>query len=188
MAAEPIRSKKELARFINFYYQRKSWRNYALIVMGINTALRISDLLSLRWADVYDFEGKRFRARLELTEGKTGKEKSIALNKAIVAALRHYLPHRRGDFIFANNRADARPISRIQAHRVIKAAVRGIREAARVSCHSMRKTFGYHAWNAGVKIVLLMDIYNHSSYSVTRRYLGICQDDRDAVYLKMALM
>ncbi|MDR1616153.1 MAG: tyrosine-type recombinase/integrase, partial [Syntrophomonadaceae bacterium] len=56
-----------------------------------------------------------------------------------------------------------------------------------VACHSLRKTFGYHAWRAGVPPVMLMDIYNHSSFEITRRYLGISQDDRDKVYLAMAL-
>jgi len=55
MASEPIRNKKDVLQFINYYYQQKNRRNYVLIVMGINTALRISDLLKVRWSDVYDF-------------------------------------------------------------------------------------------------------------------------------------
>jgi integrase len=125
MASEPIRDKRSLKQFVNFYLQQGKWRNYTLIVMGLNTALRISDLLAVKWADVYDFERERFRKHLTLTEGKTGKKKSIALNKAALHALRLYFPHRRGLFIFANNRADARPINRSQAYRIIKTAAHG---------------------------------------------------------------
>ena len=56
-----------------------------------------------------------------------------------------------------------------------------------VSCHSLRKTFGYHAWRQGVPPVLLMNIYNHSSFQVTKRYLGIEQDDRDRIFKNIEL-
>ena len=55
------------------------------------------------------------------------------------------------------------------------------------NCHSMRKTFGYYAWKYGTQPAVLMDIYNHSSYEITKRYLGIKQDDKDSVFLSINL-
>jgi integrase len=187
MSSEPVRDKKKLRQLADYWLKRGNLRNYVLIILGVCTALRISDLLRLTWDDVYDESSGAFRTCLTLKEKKTGKRKTVALNPQALRALRLYFPRRRGAFIFANNRRGAKAISRVQAWRLIKEAAAAIGLAGRISCHSLRKTFGYFAWKAGVLPVMLMDIYNHSSFEITRRYLGISQEDRDKVYLELAL-
>ena len=186
-AADPIRDPKQLRKLAEYWLKRGSYRNYALIVLGVHTALRISDLLLLKWNDVYDDKRKKFRSHIVLIEKKTGKQKAVALNQKVITSLGLLLAHRRGEYIFVGNRKDEKPISRVQAWRIIRAAADAIQAVGRVVCHSLRKTFGYFAWKMGVLPVMLMDIFNHSSFEITRRYLGITQDDRDKVYLNMAL-
>lgn len=184
-AAEPIRDKKQLKALGEYFLKRGQFRNY---VLGACTALRVSDLLRLRWADVYDEERDEFRPRVIVKEKKTGKTKTIALNKQALHALRLYFPYKRGDFVFASNRKDGWAISRVQAWRIIHGAALAVGILGKTSCHSLRKTWGYHAWNSGaVSPVVTMHIYNHSSYEVTRRYLGVAQDDLDRAYLGMDL-
>jgi integrase len=153
--------------------------------MGVHTALRISDLLRLKWEDVYDFGNRRFRESVSITERKTRKTKLFALNKAILAALHICRSAAKiGEHLIRSRKGGA--ISRIQAYRLIRAAAEALGFIARVSCHSLRKTFGYHAWKSGASPAVIMDIYNHSSFAVTRRYLGVSQDDRDEVYRTLA--
>ena len=157
--------------------------------MGLYTALRISDLLRLRWDDVYDFGNQSVRESITLTEKKTGKSKIIALNKDAVHALAVFAVQsaKEGGFLIENQRT-GNAISRIQAYRLIRAAAEALRLQSRVSCHSLRKTFGYHAWKSGVSPAVIMKIYNHNSLAVTRRYLGITQDEINEVYLNLSLL
>ena len=187
-ATEPIRDKEQLKALANYYLQKKQYRNYALVVMGVYTALRISDLLQLKWADVYDEKRQIFYTHVTITEQKTGKIKTIALNKQILNALHLYFPQRHGKYIFSSKRGE-NAISRVQAWRIIHEAVINVGISDKVSCHSLRKTWGYHAWTSGeVSPVIIMNIYNHSDYEVTKRYLGVAQDDLDKAYLQMNLL
>ncbi len=125
-------------------------------------------------------------ARLYLFLSK--KERTIALNPRLLGALKQCYLHRRGDYIFANNRKEPKAISRVQAWRIIHTAVVELGIMGKIACHSLRKTWGYHAIIDGdVSLAVVVDIYNHSSYETTKLYLGIRQDEQDEAILKMTL-
>lgn len=189
---DPIKNEAQLKKFEEYYLvQKPICRNYALIILGLNTAFRIGDLLLLQWKDVYFEEEKRCRDHICITEQKTGKTRSVAVNDSVRRVLDMLWVERKigkdSAYLFPNGRKNQTSLSRSQAFRIIKEAAlyAGLNE--HISCHSLRKTFGYHAWKRGVQPALLMELYNHSSYCVTKKYLGIEQDDKDQVYLEIQL-
>ena len=193
--AQPIRNIDDLRNFKKYYKEiNVNERNLVLIIMGLNTALRISDILSLRWGAVYDFEREQFKTHIELVEQKTGKTSSVFINQSVRDVLGEYKENmrlrgkavRRYQYIFRSTNKNT-PLSRTQAFRIIKEAADYNHIPGVICCHSLRKTFGYHAWKQGVSPVLLMNIFNHSSFQITKRYLGIEQDDRDMIFEQIIL-
>jgi len=186
---QPIRDKKQTKELAKYFFERGEIRNYVMVVLAMHTGLRIGDILKLTWEDVYDFKQNRVKDAITITEKKTRKPKTIKFGNKILKALGHYAKTnaKSGCFLIENTRT-SKAISRIQAYRIIRKAAEKLKFALKVSCHSLRKTFGYHAWKTGTSPVLIMKIFNHSSLAVTERYLGITQDDMDIVYLSMKLV
>lgn len=186
---QPIRDKEALRKFKNFYKtQKPNPRNYAIIVLGLNTALRISDILNLTSEMVYD--NNKVREHIVVKEQKTGKINRILLNREVRKALnlyRHFLvksaAYKTGNpYLFPSPYVSQRPLSRYQVYRMIRNAAESVEIQEKVSCHSLRKTFGYRAWKQGANPIVIMLIYNHSSFDITKRYLCIEQDDKDKIY------
>lgn len=188
----PIKNKEVLEKFKEYYLTVKpNPRNYTMIVVGLNTAFRIGDLLKLRWEDVFDETIRQFRQHIQIKEQKTGKERIVAINQTQRKALEEYYAvcgsSKQSDYLFPSRKQTGLPLSRYQAYRIVKEAAKNTGLEEHIGCHSLRKTFGYHAWKQGTQPAMLMNLYNHSSYQVTKRYLGIEQDEKDDVYLHIQL-
>jgi integrase len=171
--AQPITTMKLIKDVMEVY--KKGSKQYLLLAYSLNTGLRISDILR---ANVNDSLNGVWRGR----EEKTNKEKIIQLNPKLQLLIRDYIEAEElseGDFLFYSNKDRTNPISRVQAHRIVAKA--GDMVGITLSCHSLRKTFGYMAYKNDVDLSLLQYIFNHSSQAVTLRYIGITQDEANKV-------
>ncbi|MBR1442670.1 MAG: tyrosine-type recombinase/integrase [Firmicutes bacterium] len=187
-ATDPIRKKSDISKIRNYYLNKGEYRNFLLVCFGINTGLRISDILNLKSEDVFDFKNNTIKDHIYLKEKKTGKTNSIKINTSLKNALKtyfRYFPKLSKNFLFKSKKGN-RPISRVQAYRIIKKATDECKIEGTIGCHSLRKTFGYFAWKSGAQPVLLMNLFNHSSFEITKRYLGIGQEERDSVYMHLS--
>ncbi len=181
MTVEPIRDRKAINTMC-YYLKGKDPKYGLLFKFGLNTGLRISDILPIKIEDVLISENK-FHEYLIIREKKTRKEKKIKLNNTLKKEIISYMTLRKcadSPYLFYSNKGGY--ISRIQAYRVLKEAAQccGVEN---FGTHSLRKTWGYWTYKKSkYNIGLIMDMFNHSSQRITLRYIGISQDQKDELY------
>lgn len=150
-----------------------------LIAIGCFTGLRISDILSLRWKQIL------YVSEFTITEKKTGKRRTIRLNrelqKHIEDCFTHIQPIGIESPILVSQKGTTFSVQRINA--ILKELKSKYRlKINHFSCHSLRKTFGRQVYNmnsesAELALVKLMELFNHSSVAITKRYLGLRQEE-----------
>ena len=191
---EPIRDRKKIAQIKNQLRGQRQYRDLLLFVVGINTALRISDLLELRVEHFLD-NHQRIKRRFWIKERKRGKRQEVVVNENVQKSFEEYLtayPDITGDhdhFIFFNTKTNnlMQPIRRGQAWKVITTICQQVGLRGNFGTHSLRKTWGYHARMQGVDLALIMHKLNHESIAYTKRYLGITDDELLAVSQRLNL-
>ena len=149
---------------IDTYLKGKSERDHILWLVGLQTGLRVSDIVALKAGDV------------EIKERKTQKRRPLYLNNRADVEIKRYI-NKEGlqpeNWLFPSRRSDGSGhISTTQAYRIIKEAATAC-GVDHVGTHTMRKTFGYHYYRKTKDVATLMRIFNHTAPSVTLRYIGI---------------
>lgn len=184
---EPIKSIKKIKAMLNYLKGKDpTGRNAMIFRLGINSAYRISDLLNLKYDDVFH-EDYRFREYIRTTEKKTKKYKQFKPPEKVRNALKSYARKNKikpGEWLFPSHRDRSVQLDRINAWRFLSAAA-AIVGIQHFGTHSLRKTFGYHYYHKTKDIATLMKVFNHSSQSITLRYIGIDQEGLDKVYTEV---
>lgn len=185
---QPIRDEKKIEA-IKKILKGSRLRDYCLFTLGINSGLRISDLLNLKVSDVVD-ERLKIKDRITLREKKTGKVKDFPFGDTTKKALKEYIDSRENlslDQALFPSRKGGSPITRQQAYRILNDAARMVGIKEDIGTHTLRKTFGYHAYKKGVDITRIQKLLNHSAPSVTLAYIGITREELDNIYLTLNL-
>ncbi|WP_347551891.1 tyrosine-type recombinase/integrase [Pseudalkalibacillus hwajinpoensis] len=152
----------------------RSKRDYLLLMFSVNTGMRLSPLLNLTFADVLE-DGKL----KEYLDPAITETTYIYLNSGVKLALNLYMANYSYSpdfFLFHTKKSPLRPITRQQVHRIVANAAEEAQLDQPVSFHSLRKTFGYHAFQQGVAVSLIQKIYGHATRSETLKYIGIKPD------------
>ena len=150
-----------------------------LIALGCFTGLRISDILSLRWKQILGTD------EFTVIEKKTSKVRTIRLNPQLQEHIKecyeHINPIGINTPILVSQKGTIFTVQRINI--ILKEVKKKYRlKIKNFSCHSLRKTFGRQVYNmnsdnAELALVKLMELFNHSSVAITKRYLGLRQEE-----------
>jgi integrase len=169
---EPIRDKKLISE-IKTVLMKDNYRNYLMFVLGINTGLRIGDMLKLKVEDV------RNKTHILLKEQKTDKTKKLFINSALRDEIDKYIKNMADyEYLFQSRNGNNQPLSRSQSYRIFNKAGKKV-GLDHIGNHSTRKTFGYFHYKKYKDVALLQELFNHSAPSITLDYIGINQDVMD---------
>jgi integrase len=165
---QPIRDPDmifEIKRFL----KEQSERNYMLFVTGINSGLRISDILPLRVKDAK-------KSYFKIIEIKTGKDKLLEMTPQLQREFKKYIEGKEDhEYLFQSREGLNKPIGRSMAYKILRKAAEHV-GLIDIGTHTLRKTFGYHLYKQTGDVALLQKILNHSDPAFTLRYIGIDQD------------
>ena len=177
---EPIRNKVDIQRIIDYFRANNKEKYAVLFTLGVNSGLRVSDLLGFKVKDVYN------KTSIMLREQKTGKGKIFPLKDELQTLLNDFCKDRNpNEWLFTGRHG--LKLDRIIVYKTIVQACKDLNINANVGTHTMRKTFGYHHYKQVHDIALLQTIFNHYSPVVTKRYIGITQDEINESYLCLNL-
>lgn len=169
----------EAMKLIRLLYKDANYKMSLLISVGCFWGLRISDILSLRWKDILNMD------EFSIIEHKTGKQRTIRINpqlkRHIADCYKQINPIGINAPVLVSQKGTVYTIQRINIIlKEIKAKYK--LSIKNFSCHSLRKTFGRQVYNqnadnAELALVKLMELFNHSNVAITKRYLGLRQEE-----------
>jgi integrase len=154
-----------------------------LIALGCFWGLRISDLTALKWEQILNVE------EITIIEKKTNKKRVISINPQLK---QHILDcHQKINpigfqYVFVSQKKSVYTTQRINVMlKEIKATYK--LNIKNFSSHSLRKTFGRQVFNMSgenseMALIKLMEIFNHSNMGITKRYLGLKDEEIKEAY------
>lgn len=191
----PFRTQEDLELMYNHFVGKKQYRNALMFVIGINVGLRASDLLELKWSQIFDEDGSIANG-ITVKEDKTEKFRTFYLNESCKTAIIEYYnglkkKPAKNEYVFSSRKGDGH-IEVRPAGLILKNAAKAVGIKYNVGTHSMRKTFGYWQLKAHKDDALflchLQEMFNHSSPQITLRYCGLAEEEMEQYYNDVNLL
>ena len=174
----------EAMNLVRKLYRDGNYRMSLLIGCGCFFGLRFSDLKTLRWEQLLNNDS------FAIYEQKTGKRREVKINKGFQRHIQdcHDALHIKDNTepCFLNRFGSVLTVQMVNRHfKNIK--IKYHIKVKNFSTHSLRKTFGRRVVemagaDAEMALIRLSELYNHSSVQVSRRYLGLRQEELGEVY------
>ena len=187
---EPIRKLKSIKRIKHRLRVENRLRDLCLFTIGINTAYRTCELLSLTVGQVDHLEAGE---RLEMYQSKNKRLRAVTMNRPCVAAIDEWLAehpnaHDRNAPLFCSPRKTHKPLTGGFIHAIVKDWCGWEQLRGNYGAHTLRKTWGYHQLRiSNAPIPFLMEAYGHATQKQTLDYLCIDADEIRALYTTQEL-
>lgn len=152
--------------------------SHPFLVLMYATGARVSELCQLRWEDFQERDDGAVQVRIL---GKGNKQRVLIVPEQVWAQVRPLQGSRSAnEAVFWHN---GRPMSRFDAHRLIKQVAQEAGLDGKVSCHWVRHAHAQHSLAGGAPLQLVRDSLGHSSIATTNAYLESMPDDSSSKYL-----
>jgi len=194
----PIREPKKIKELIRYILENGLKRDAILVLFSLNTLLRISDMLDIKYEQVF-MQNREVREYFDIQLNKS-KRKSKENGKIIkVKTRRIMLPDdfrkelkkyvddlemEKGDYLFYSTEDPSKHLHRKSAWRRLTryAAAVGIYD---LGCHGLRKTGSFQLWKKGIPIRVISQMLGHSSIAQTLQYISVNQEMIDEAMKKV---
>lgn len=195
--AKDVYTIEEAKMVCDYFKNNDQWIHYLVFSLSFNSGRRISDILNLRWCDVFDASTGEFRGHLNIREKKTGKFASPAINDGLKHAIQEYIQQMKinpvndgyedeyNGFVFMQHKGTHKGhvLTYSGAYRGIKNAAEKTGIKSKVATHSARRLYGKTICeenpNDPTRMECLQEMLGHSDQKVTRRYIGITKSKID---------
>ena len=179
---EPIRTKTAIEHIKKIL--RDTPRNLCLFTLGINTAYRANELLSIRLGQV---PTPQVGDALDLKQSKTRTYRMVTLNRTAVETIQYYLKYDRylrqaddDSYLFHSRFGAVLTVPTVT--NLVKGWCGAVGLKGNYGSHTMRKTWGWWQYKRGTPVPLLMEAYGHTTQKQTLDYLCIQAEEVAALY------
>lgn len=176
---QPLRTQQEINDFLFCLRRNKNAeRDVFLFLIGINSGLRMSDIVKLKKKDVISSKSPR------IVEQKTGKTRILYLSSLQELIQDYTKDLKPEDYLFPSTKGGHLEVNTVYQ---MFQKVAALLDRDDIGTHTLRKTFGYHYYKKTKDVATLMEIFGHSSEKITKRYIGINEDEISETLLNFRL-
>lgn len=170
---DPIRNREDIDKLKEALIDHNI-RDYFLFVLGINTGMKISELLSLKVEDMLLNNTVASSIHINQVE--------YPVNQVVKECFSTYKNNilesgvTKDKYLF-QSRKGSYPIDRSHAYRILNDVAKKLNMPYKIGTNTLRKTFGYHHYLQNKDVKYLQKLFNHSSSKQTLAYIGVLETD-----------
>jgi len=168
---DAIRSQEDIQKLSQFL-RKQSLRDHLLFRLGLNLGLRVSYLLSMK---VEDIKGKD---QLVIRDEKQGRSYEFLLSESLKEEIDYFIGNRTEGLLFRSRNSGGK-LTRQRVYLILRKAAEGAEVDCAIGTHTLRKTFGYWAYQKGASIEMIRRFFGHATVGVTARYIGINDNKKE---------